>query len=66
MGSACEEVAEMTYVLGVEPGHISGWCLFDGPKGLPLDWGMTGKRGRCVCFANSCLAEKSHRVDCVV
>lgn len=34
------------YVLGVDPGHVSGWCLFGGPKGVPLDWGQTGAKGR--------------------
>ena len=31
------------YVLGVDPGVVSGWCLFG--DGKPLQWGQTGKPG---------------------
>jgi len=34
----------MTYVLGVDPGVTSGWCLFG--DGKPLEWGQTGKPGQ--------------------
>jgi hypothetical protein len=34
----------MTYILGVDPGVVSGWCLFG--DGKPLLWGQTGKPGR--------------------
>lgn len=35
----------MTYVLGVDPGVISGWGLL-GTDGRPITWGQTGKPGR--------------------
>ncbi len=35
----------MTYVLGVDPGHVSGWALLD-PSGKPIEWGQTGKPGQ--------------------
>lgn len=33
------------YILGVDPGYISGWALVD-PTGKPLAWGQTGTRSR--------------------
>lgn len=35
----------MTYVLGVDPGYISGWAFLD-LGGTPIDWGQTGKKGK--------------------
>lgn len=36
----------MTYVLGVDPGVISGWALVGGRPARPIVWGQVGARGR--------------------
>jgi Holliday junction resolvasome RuvABC endonuclease subunit len=43
----------MTYVLGVDPGYISGWAIvgLGTPRlrlapGDPIEWGQTGKKGQ--------------------
>lgn len=40
----------MTYVLGVDPGVTSGWCLFG--DGKPIEWGQTGKPKHRTTGAN--------------